>query len=153
MVRRRWVYSQRRSVLLIWMKVGHWPIAFALGAGRVVFDIFSLAYQFSFLYPSLWETVRYSLKYCFKGPLSPKQITSSSCARRTLGSDWSRGEVEMPTVSSAKHMSGEAHPIRFAAPFLPNSKIYSMFLSSSVTEPGDESPNFGTTATRTRWTH
>ena len=25
--------------------------------------------------PSLWETARYRLKYCLKGPLSPKQPT------------------------------------------------------------------------------
>ena len=35
-------------------------------------DIFSLVYHFSFLSPSLWETARYRLKYCLKGPLSPK---------------------------------------------------------------------------------
>ena len=33
-------------------------------------DIFSLL-SFS----SLWETARYRLKYCLKGPLSPKQPT------------------------------------------------------------------------------
>ena len=32
-------------------------------------------YHFSFLSPSLWETVRYRLKYCLKGPLNPKQPT------------------------------------------------------------------------------
>ena len=26
--------------------------------------------------PSLWETARYRLKYCLKGPLSPKQPTN-----------------------------------------------------------------------------
>ena len=36
-------------------------------------DIFSLVYYFSFLSPSLWETARYRLKSCLKGPLSPKQ--------------------------------------------------------------------------------
>ena len=36
-------------------------------------DIFSLVYHFSFLSPCLWETARYRLKYCLKGPLSPKQ--------------------------------------------------------------------------------
>ena len=30
---------------------------------------FSLIYYFSFLSPSLWETARYRLKYCLKGPL------------------------------------------------------------------------------------
>ena len=31
-------------------------------------DIISLVYHFSFLSPSLWETVRYRLKYCLKRP-------------------------------------------------------------------------------------
>ena len=48
----------------------------AVGAGRGCLDIFSLAYHFSFLSPSLWETARYRLKYCLKGPLSPKQPTN-----------------------------------------------------------------------------
>ena len=39
-------------------------------------DILSLIYHFSFLSPSLWETARYRLKYCLKGPLSPKQPTN-----------------------------------------------------------------------------
>ena len=34
---------------------------------------FSLVYHFSFLSPTLWETARYRLKNCLKGPLSPKQ--------------------------------------------------------------------------------
>ena len=36
-----------------------------------------LVYHFTFLSPSLWETARYRLKYCPKGPLSPKQPTNS----------------------------------------------------------------------------
>ena len=39
-------------------------------------DIFSLVYLFSFPSPSLWETARYRLKYCLKGPLNPKQPTN-----------------------------------------------------------------------------
>ena len=39
-------------------------------------DIFSLIYLFSFLSHSLWETARYRLKYCLKGPLNPKQPTN-----------------------------------------------------------------------------
>ena len=39
-------------------------------------DIFTLICHFSFLSPSLWETARYRLKYCLKGPLSPKQPTN-----------------------------------------------------------------------------
>ena len=41
-------------------------------------DIFSLIYLFSFLSPSLWETARYRLKYCLKGPLNPKQPTNQN---------------------------------------------------------------------------
>ena len=44
--------------------------------GRGLFGHFSLIYHFSFLSPSLWETARYRLKYCLKGPLSPKQPTN-----------------------------------------------------------------------------
>ena len=39
-------------------------------------DIFTLVYPFSPLSPSLWETARYRLKYCLKGPLNPKQPTN-----------------------------------------------------------------------------
>ena len=49
----------------------------AVGAGGGGLDIFSLIYHFSVLSPSLWETARYRLKYCLKGPLSPKQPTQS----------------------------------------------------------------------------
>ena len=42
----------------------------------VVWTFFSLVYHFSFLSPLLWDTLRYSLKYCLKGPLSPKQPTN-----------------------------------------------------------------------------
>ena len=52
------------------------PAVLAVGAGRGRLDIFSLFYHFSFLSPSLWKTIRYKLKYCLKGPLSPKQPTN-----------------------------------------------------------------------------
>ena len=44
--------------------------------GWGLFGHFFFDYNFSFLSPSLWETARYRLKYCFKGPLSPKQPTN-----------------------------------------------------------------------------
>ena len=55
--------------------VGQGPIVLAVGAGGGCLDIFTLIYSFSPLSPSLWETARYRLKYCLKGPLSPKQPT------------------------------------------------------------------------------
>ena len=52
------------------------PIALAVGAGGGCLDIFTLIYPFSPLSPSLWETVRYRLKYYLKGLLNPKQPTN-----------------------------------------------------------------------------
>ena len=59
----------------IWIGVGQGPTALAVGAGGGCLDIFTLDYPFSPLSPSLWETARYRLKYCLKGPLNPKQPT------------------------------------------------------------------------------
>ena len=75
-VRWCWVTFQCRGVLLTWIQVEQGPTALAVGAGGGCLDIFSLVYHFSFLSPSLWETARYRLKYCLKGPLSPKQPTN-----------------------------------------------------------------------------
>ena len=63
-----------RSTILI--TVGQGPTALAVGAGGGCLDIFSLIYPFSFFSPSLWETARYRLKYCLKGPLNPQQPTN-----------------------------------------------------------------------------
>ena len=71
-VRWCWVNFQCRGVLLIWIRVGQGLTYLAVGAGGVVWTFFSLVYHFSFLSPFLVETTRYRLKYCLKGPLSPK---------------------------------------------------------------------------------
>ena len=65
-----------RDVLLIWIIVGQGPNALTVGAGGGCLDIFSLIYLFSLLSPSLWEIAPYRLKYCLKGPFSPKQPTN-----------------------------------------------------------------------------
>ena len=57
----------------IWIAVGQGPTALAVSAGGGRLDIFTFFYPFSSLSPSLWETARYRLKYCLKGPLNPKQ--------------------------------------------------------------------------------
>ena len=83
-VRRCGVNCQCRGVLLIWITVGQGPIVLAVGAGGGggggggggCLVIFSLLYHLSFLSPFLWETARYRLKYCLKGPLSLKQLTN-----------------------------------------------------------------------------
>ena len=63
----------RRPTILI--TVGQGPIALAVGAGGGGLDIL-LSSILSPLSPSLWETARYRLKYCLKGPLNPKQPTN-----------------------------------------------------------------------------
>ena len=66
----------------IWITVGQGPTALAVGADGDCLDIFTLIYPFFPLSPSLWETARYRLKYCLKGPLNPKptnQPTRYSC--------------------------------------------------------------------------
>ena len=63
-----------RPTILI--TVGQGPTALTVGAGGGCLDIFTLIYPFSPLSPILWETARYRLKYCLKGPLNPKQPTN-----------------------------------------------------------------------------
>ena len=62
----------------IWMTVGQGPTALTVGAGGSGLDIFTLIYSFFPLSPSLWETARYRLKYCLKGPLNPNNQPTKS---------------------------------------------------------------------------
>ena len=57
----------------IWIIVGQGPISLAVGAGGGCLDIFTFLYPFSSLSTSFWETARYRLKYCLKGPLNSNQ--------------------------------------------------------------------------------
>ena len=62
--------------------VGQGPTALTVGAGGGSLDIFfSYHNHFSLLSPSLWETARYRLKYCLKGPLSLKQPTNRATSQ------------------------------------------------------------------------
>ena len=53
------------------MIVGQGPTALAIGVGRGW--TFFLSSIISHFFLPLWETARYRLKYCLKGPLNPKQ--------------------------------------------------------------------------------
>ena len=86
MVRWSWVNFQCRGVLLIWIIVRQGSTALVVGAGGGCLDVFSLVYHFSFLSPSLWETARYRLKYCLKGPLNPKQLSNQQFSKIVLAS-------------------------------------------------------------------
>ena len=65
--------------------VGQGTIALAAGAGGGCLDIFTLLYLFSPFSPSLWETARYRLKYCLKGPLNPKSTNPILLIRIKVG--------------------------------------------------------------------
>ena len=60
----------------IWITVGQGPPALAVGVGEGCLDIFTLICPFSPLSPFSWETARYRLKYCLKGPFNTKQPTN-----------------------------------------------------------------------------
>ena len=60
----------------IWITVGQGPTALTVGAGGGCYGHFYSPLSFSPLSPSLWETARYRLKYCLKGPLNPEQSTN-----------------------------------------------------------------------------
>ena len=66
----------------IWITAGQGPTALAVGAGGGCLDIFTLIYLFFPLSPSLWETARYRLKYCLKGPLNPKPTNNQATFTR-----------------------------------------------------------------------
>ena len=72
----------------IWISVGQGPTALAVGAGGGCLDIFTLICPFSPLSPSLWETARYKLKYCLKGPLNPKQPTNQLTRKPYISYLW-----------------------------------------------------------------
>ena len=59
----------------IWMIIGQGHTALAVGAGGVVWTFYSPLFFLSSISLS-WETARYRLKYCLKGPLNPNQPTN-----------------------------------------------------------------------------
>ena len=69
----------------IWIIVEQGPIALAVGAGMCCLDIFTFICPFFPLSSSLWETTRYRLKYCLKGPLNPKPTNQSTSCLFYLG--------------------------------------------------------------------
>ena len=68
----------------LWIVVGQGPIALAVGADMGCLDIFTLLYPFSPLSPSLWETARYRLKYCLKGPLNRNNQSINQSINQSL---------------------------------------------------------------------
>ena len=85
----------------IWMTVGQGPFVLAVGAGgRDCLDILSLVYPCSPLSPSLWETARYRLKYCLKGPLNPKNNQPTK----------SKGEPKPKKFSKSQEINNPSKP-------------------------------------------
>ena len=93
-----------RVVRWCWVNlVGQGSTALAVGAGGGCLDIFTLLYTFSSLSPSLWETGRYRLKYCLKGPLNPKQPTNQPKAFQTTNNERAAGGVSIFVNNNAPH--------------------------------------------------
>ena len=57
--------------------------------------------------PSLWETARYRLKYCLKGPLSPKQPTNQRYNEKPTRNN------EKPTRNNEKQTCYNEKPNRY----------------------------------------
>ena len=94
----------------IWITVGQGPTSLAVGAGGGCLDIFTLIYPFSPLSPSLWETARYRLKYCLKGPLNPNKQPSFNFYQTAITSikhdtRISRDSVLKTFLDTLKHVS------------------------------------------------
>ena len=81
----------------IWITVGQGPAA--VGASVGCLDIFTLICPFSSLPPSLWETARYRLKYCLKGPLNLKQPTNHQMVRKNREMDDLRFYILFNSIS------------------------------------------------------
>ena len=95
----------------IWISVGQGPAALAVGAGGGCLDIFTLIYPFSPLSPSLWETARYRLKYCLKGPLNSKQPTNQFF----LPFQWQstlKGKKNVPIGTNSFFLKSKFFPLR-----------------------------------------
>ena len=76
-----------RPTILI--TVGQGPTALPVGAGGGCLDISSLIYPFFPFSPSLWETARYRLKHCLKGPLKHESINQSiKCQKYQPPTNW-----------------------------------------------------------------
>ena len=66
-----------------WIIIRQGLTALAVGAAGVAWTFFLLSIM-SLLSPFLWETVRYRLKYCLKGPSSPKLPTNNYISARSM---------------------------------------------------------------------
>ena len=93
----------------IWITVGQGPTALAVGAGGGCSDIFTLIYSFFPLSPSLWETARYRLKYCHKGPLNPKPNNQPNVCFPENRASCPRSYKTFSMLNSAEHEILNAH--------------------------------------------
>ena len=77
----------------IWIRVGQGPTALVVGAGGGCLDIFTLIYPVLSSFSLSWETARYRLKYCLKGPVKPKTKKKKSSAGASYNLDYSRARA------------------------------------------------------------
>ena len=100
-----------RPTILI--TVGQGPTALAVGVGGGCLEIFTLIYPFSPLSPSLWETARYRLKYCLKGPLNSTQPTNQLIIFSDLDSLSNSPTRELKLESSGLYFGSYTYILKY----------------------------------------
>ena len=88
----------------IWVIVGQGLTALVVGVGGGCLDIFTVICPFSSRSPSLWETARYRLKYCLKGPLNPRQPTNQPTNQPKLHHELRQNTKLFLQICSVKYM-------------------------------------------------
>ena len=96
----------------IWMTVGQGPTALTVGAGGGGLDIFTLIYPLFPLSPSLWETARYRLKYCLKGPLNPNNQPTNSLGDGPIKTEILSQRVVKPETTNQPTSVVDLHDLR-----------------------------------------
>ena len=91
-----------RGMPQIWITEGQGLVALAVGAVGGCLGNFYVVYLFSFFLP-LWETARYRLKCCLKGPLNSKQPTNpNGLQQQKFELPLVQGRIILPTASFSR---------------------------------------------------
>ena len=79
--------------------MGQGPTVLAVGADGGCLDLFSVIFHFSYFSLSLGDG-RYSLKYCLKGTLSPKQPSKQFLGNKVFA--YSATSLQQPPMGQQK---------------------------------------------------
>ena len=119
------------------MVLGKLPVpgrpALVVGAGGGCLDIFTLIYPVLSSFSLSWETARYRLKYCLKGPLNPKQPTNQFLfLYRTRITGWSGGAMVLGKLPVPGHPTNLDNSRAYCACSRCGWGLFGHFLSSII---------------------